>query len=59
MEHIAIILGAILGVVLLLIGAIGWLSQRRKGKVRQWVLWISLAGVCALITAGINALRFL
>lgn len=56
---IGIILGVILGVVLLVIGAVMFLAAKRSGEKSKWCPWVILAGVCALITAGANALRFL
>lgn len=56
---IAIILGAIFGVILLIVGGIAFLVTKGRGEKCKWCLWVLLAGVCALITAGANALRFL
>ncbi|OPJ64622.1 hypothetical protein [Clostridium oryzae] len=55
---IGIILGTILGVLLLIIGGTAFFIAKRRGTRCKWCLWVSLAGVCALITAGANALRF-
>ncbi|MFD1174841.1 hypothetical protein ACFQ3W_00770 [Paenibacillus puldeungensis] len=56
---IGIILGVILGVILLVIGGFMFLAAKKSGKKCKYCSWVMLAGVCALITAGANALRFL
>ncbi len=56
---IGIILGVVLGVILLMIGGTAFLLAKKKGKKCRWCPWVCLAGGCALITAGANALRFL
>ncbi len=57
--EIGIILGIILGVILLLVGGVAFFVTKKSGKKCKWYVWALLAGVCALITAGANALRFL
>ncbi len=56
---IGIILGIILGLFLLVIGGVAFFVAKRRDKKCKWSVWVLLAGVCALITAGANALRFL
>lgn len=56
---IGIILGVILGLFLLIIGGVAFFVAKRQDKKCKWCVWVLLAGVCALITAGANALRFL
>ncbi|QOR34684.1 hypothetical protein IMX26_14595 [Clostridium sp. 'deep sea'] len=56
---IGIILGAILGIVLLLISLIGFFLSKNKTESSIWYKWLALAGVCALVTAVINALKML
>ncbi|MBL4937571.1 hypothetical protein JK636_17790 [Clostridium sp. YIM B02515] len=56
---IGIILGVILGLLLLIVGGVGFFVAKKSGKKCKWCVWVLLAGVCALITAGANALRFL
>ena len=56
---IGIILGVILGVILLIVGGFAFSLAKKKGEKCKWCPWASLAGACALITAGANALRFL
>lgn len=56
---IGIILGVILGLLLLIVGGAAFFVAKRRGKKCKWCVWVLLAGVCALITAGANALRFL
>lgn len=56
---IGIILGVILGIILLIIGGVISLAGKLCGKKCKWCVWVTLAGVCALLTAAANALRFL
>lgn len=56
---IGIILGIILGLILLIVGGVASFVAKKSGKRCKWYVWVLLAGVCALITAGANALRFL
>ena len=56
---IGIICGCILGIILLLIGFIGLIISHLKKKTVKWALWVAVAGISALITAGANAIRFL
>ncbi len=56
---IGIILGNILGLILLIIGGVAFFVAKKSGKKCKWYVWVLLAGACALITAGVNALRFL
>ncbi|MEG0919700.1 MAG: hypothetical protein RR967_03380 [Anaerovoracaceae bacterium] len=56
---IGISLGCVLGVILLIIGSIGFLLSKKKQEKCKWCPWVVLAGVCALITAGVNAFYFL
>lgn len=56
---IGIILGVILGLLLLIVGGAGSFVAKKSSKTCKWCVWALLAGVCALITAGANALRFL
>lgn len=53
---VGIILGSILGIILILVSAIGMLLYKRHEISCKWPLWTALAGVCSLITANINAL---
>lgn len=53
---VGIILGTILGIILLIVSAIGMLLYKRRGISCKWSLWVALAGVCSLITASVNAL---
>lgn len=55
---IGIILGVVLGVILLIVGGVAFLLAKKKDKKCKWCPWVALAGACALITAGANALRF-
>lgn len=53
---IGIIIGLVLGVVLLLIGGITLcVTLLKKGKL-TWEPWVAFAGLCAILTAGINAI---
>ena len=54
---IGIILGIILGLILLIVGGAVFFVAKRRDKKCKWCVWVLLAGVCALITAGANALR--
>lgn len=55
---IAIISGAVLGVILLVSSLLlFWISKRKQEEYR-YVLWIMVAGLLALITSGSNALRY-
>lgn len=56
---IGVFSGAILGIILLIVGGVSFLSARKKGGKCKWSPWVALAGVCALVTAGVNALCFL
>jgi hypothetical protein len=56
---IGIILGIILGLFLLIIGGVAFFVAKRRDKKCKWCVWVLLAGVCALITASANALKFL
>jgi hypothetical protein len=56
---IGINLGIILGLILLIVGGVAFFVAKKSGKKCKWPVWVLLAGVCALITAGVNALRFL
>lgn len=56
---IGIIVGNILGLILLIIGGVAFFVAKKSGKKCKWYVWVLLAGTCALITAGVNALRFL
>ena len=47
------------GAILLIVSGVAFLLSKNKGEKCKWCLWVALAGVCALITAGANALRFL
>lgn len=56
---IGIVLGAILGIILLLISSIGFISAKLKHQSHKWPMWTLLAGVLALLTAGSNTLLML
>jgi hypothetical protein len=56
---IGIILGIILGLIILIVGGVVFFVAKKSGKKCKWYVWVLFAGVCALITAGANALRFL
>lgn len=56
---IGIILGAILGIILLIVGGVAYLLSKKRDKKCIWCPWVFLAGACAIITATANALRFL
>lgn len=56
---IGIILSIILGLLLLIIGGIAHFTAKRQDKKCKWCMWVLLAGVCALITASSNVIRFL
>ena len=56
---IGIILGFVLGIILFVVGSVKFLLTKNKGEKCKWCPWVALAGVCALITAGVNALYFL
>ena len=57
--EIGIIIGAILGAILLIISLIGFFVSKRQGKSSRLYKWVALAGVCALLTAGANALKLI
>ena len=52
---IGIILGYILGIILIIVSLIG--LSKKQNKSSKWPLWVMLAGVCALFTAGVNTLK--
>ena len=54
---IGIILGFALGIILLLIGFIGMIVNKRKRKSRRWPDWVIIAGVCAILTAIFNIMN--
>lgn len=56
---IGIISGLVLGVILLAVGGTAFLLAKKKGEKCKWCPWVAMAGACALITAGVNALCFL
>lgn len=56
---IGIILGIVLGIVLLIVSGVAFFLAKKRGEKCKWCLWVALAGACALITAGANALCFL
>jgi len=56
---IGIILGTILGFILIIVGGIAFFSASRRNEKCKWCIWVLLAGMCALITAGANALKHL
>lgn len=56
---IGIVLGIILGLILLIVGGVAFFVAKKSGKKCRWYLWVLFAGVCALITACVNALKFL
>lgn len=55
---IAIISGAVLGVILLVSSLLLFWISKRKQEENRYVIWIMVAGLLALITSGSNALRY-
>lgn len=49
------IVGTSLSVLVLLVGIIGMLVSKQRRTRNKWSIWLILFGVCALVSAFINA----
>lgn len=54
---IGIILGAVLGVILLLVGFIGKIVNKHKRRTSPWPDWVMIAGGFVILTAIFNAMK--
>ena len=54
---IGIIIGYILAIILIIVSLIGLLFSKKQNESSKWALWVMLAGVIALLTAGVNTLK--